>query len=442
MKNFDPRYYTLDRLSPESLVLVENGLRRLHHQYNVPDWPIDCFQLLKVIQERGIINLGYQFVQDFAPTFDAVTTYFPEINGYWIVIRTPSKNWKAFSSKRRVNFTLAHELGHIFCNHVLIPKNLKTPEKLIREDEEADEFAARLLMPEKLILRSQFSSLGELSREFLVSDSAAFIRMNNLKRLDLLKTPKESVCPKCGNDQISPAALYCDICGEFLPGGGRKGVRVIEYNRYESDEWNRVTRCLVCENVIFSIEARYCRICGTPLHNFCDSDHIFSTCTHINSSGARFCELCGSQTAYYRRKVLSDWKVEKAEYLRSITQGQVEERKKKMIYLAPSMVDSDDKLISCPVCQNTEFDSAGFYCKICGNPRANFCSDEKNENCGNLNKANARYCEYCGSKTTFFKAGLLKPWDKVLDDEKMEEETPETFPTATITADETDELPF
>ena len=34
------------------------------------------------------------------------------------------------------------------------------------EDLEADEFAARLLMPERLILKSQFSSYQELSKSF------------------------------------------------------------------------------------------------------------------------------------------------------------------------------------------------------------------------------------------------------------------------------------
>ena len=113
-----------------------------------------------------------------------------------------------------------------------------------------------------------------------------------------------------------------------------------------------------------------------------------------------------------------------------------------MIYNTSLVVDSNDKLITCPVCQNTEFDPAGFYCKICGKPRANFCADESShENCGRLNKANSRYCEYCGSKTVFFNAGLLTPWEDVPDEEKSEEQPAETN-TSGFSAVETDELPF
>ena len=46
------------------------------------------------------------------------------------------------------------------------------------DDLEADEFAARLLMPERLILKSQFSSYQELSKEFLVSDQACYKRLS------------------------------------------------------------------------------------------------------------------------------------------------------------------------------------------------------------------------------------------------------------------------
>jgi uncharacterized OB-fold protein len=133
------------------------------------------------------------------------------------------------------------------------------------EDLEADEFAARLLMPERLILKSQFSSYQELSKEFLVSDQACYKRLNNLKRLDLCRIPARDTCPQCGNSQISPVAEYCEICGEYLPAGGKQGVRIVEYTRTMADRHNRVIFCPVCGNEEFGDGAKFCKKCGAPL---------------------------------------------------------------------------------------------------------------------------------------------------------------------------------
>ena len=67
------------------------------------------------------------------------------------------------------------------------------------------------------------------------------------------------------------------------------------------------------------------------------------------------------------------------------------------------------------------------------------CSDERN--CGRTNTPNARYCEFCGSKTAFFELNLLKPWDQVPEDEKSETD-PNAVAATGFNAVETDELPF
>jgi hypothetical protein len=48
----------------------------------------------------------------------------------------------AIENRRRMNFTLAHELGHVYLNHT---------EETPHTQEEADRFAAALLMPESVI---------------------------------------------------------------------------------------------------------------------------------------------------------------------------------------------------------------------------------------------------------------------------------------------------
>ena len=271
------------------------------------------------IQEAGVIHLEIRFCERMPHGVDAVAEYDPDKERYIITIGPVPGDWKKRSSRRRINFTLAHELAHIFCGHLIIPREMKTGEQLELEELEADEFAGRLLMPERLILNSQFSSLEELSAAFWVSDQAAFIRLNNLKRLDLIRLPRRAACCICGNDHVSPAAEYCEICGTLLEGRKKKGVQVVEYRADVTDETGRPAYCPVCGNQEYSPHAAYCRICGLPAYNVCTGERAKGLCRHINAVNARYCELCGSVTEYRRRKLLRDWEQEKADYVRWIT---------------------------------------------------------------------------------------------------------------------------
>ena len=321
MELFVPRYYTLDRIPEGALARIRNSLQYVRMVCDVTDYPLDCFQLLETIREAGIIHLDVKTEGRLSDGFEASATYFPEVDSYLIVMKPVPWDWQSRSSWRRCNFTLAHELAHIFCGHLAIPEDFKTKEERDLEDMEADEFAGRLLMPEEMILKSQFRSRSELAREFLVSEAAVFIRLNNLKRLDLFQTPRQDICPVCGNDRISPVADYCGICGARLSRTGKEGVRVVEYTRAVTDKNNRMLFCPVCGNEEFSDGAQYCRICGTPAYNWCASDDDFLRCRHVNDSNARYCELCGSPTVYLRKRLLSpNWLEERNAYIRAITQ--------------------------------------------------------------------------------------------------------------------------
>lgn len=319
MRLCDKRYYSLGRLSSASLFLVNDRLKQFMRDYDV-EYPLDCFDLVQKISRRGKIDLGIETTDRLSRSFEATAVYLPEIDGYLIIMKPAPENWKQYSSWRRCNFTLAHELGHIFCGHLTIPKNLKSKEQQRLEDDEADEFAGRLLMPEGMILRSHFPVQTDLSAAFLVSDQALYKRLNNLQRLDLFHAPAPMTCPICGNDQISPIADYCEICGTYLPDAGKNGVRVVEYTSAMTMPDDRVIFCPVCGNEEYSSSARFCRICGTPAYNYCGNTDDFVDCSHINAPNARFCEKCGSKTVFAMKGILQKWQVEREEYIRAITQ--------------------------------------------------------------------------------------------------------------------------
>src|SRR5690606_18320362 len=108
----------------------------------------------------------------------------------------------------------AHEIGHIVLEHLLIPRSLKTGIELFIKEHEANEFAGRLLMPEKMLCSCNYYSIDSVAQYFIVSRSALWKRLNNMKRLDLLNSRKIQACSRCGNTRFSVFAGFCGICGQ------------------------------------------------------------------------------------------------------------------------------------------------------------------------------------------------------------------------------------
>jgi len=129
--------------------------------------------------------------------FDGLSKY---DNGYYIIYKS------GITSPFRERFTIAHELGHIFLHFSEDKKTFEDTflEKIenlniqkiaarglsnisVRKTEkEADNFAAELLMPEKIIINTIFNkntgliTISKLSEIFKVSKQAIKIRLINL----------------------------------------------------------------------------------------------------------------------------------------------------------------------------------------------------------------------------------------------------------------------
>ncbi|MCX7772100.1 MAG: ImmA/IrrE family metallo-endopeptidase [Clostridia bacterium] len=113
--------------------------------------------------------------------------------GFYLVLY----NYFASTNPGRLNWTLAHEIGHIYLEH-------KADEEL--EEREAHWFAAQLLMPE-YIIRSIEQYVGrlcssDLTKLFNVSEAAAYSRLNNLSKMYKRPPSKEEyevlrMCKPC-----------------------------------------------------------------------------------------------------------------------------------------------------------------------------------------------------------------------------------------------------
>ena len=264
--------------------LAEIRLRRFRAEFGVHYAPVDCFRLVKELAASGKIHLEWQTTRMLSDKTDAQATYFEPIQTYLIISREPPWEWKKTSAKRRCNFTMAHELGHIFCRHLQVPKEMKTPATVRMEDLEADAFAAALLMPAEILGR--FSSVTEAADALWVSESAV--------RRRLAETGvryNRRVCPQCGSEGLPPAARYCRKCGLKLQP---------EPNREEAPEitWAPppLKTCVVCGSKKPALAGGICPYCEMPRRNRCLPE--YDQPQHVVPADALYCPVCGAETLY------------------------------------------------------------------------------------------------------------------------------------------------
>ena len=289
MEKWFPGYDSVSRLDERSLFLIRSRLRRFLEGFGDRPltWPVDCFSLVRDLCFTHHLRIGILESSAFSPAFEAATAYDPETGSYLIVMRAAPENWPSRSKDRRCNFTVAHELGHVFLGHLEIPDGRKSKAWRAREDAEADEFASRLLMPEALMRQARFPSLPAMAAAFLVSEQACFHRLNNLRLLERANLGP-AVCPACGNRRISPCASWCRMCGAAV------GPRIPD----ETAMMLRLpqpARCPVCGSDVRAYGGD-CPDCGHPRNNPCQPE--YDQPRHPNPPDARYCEVCGAETLY------------------------------------------------------------------------------------------------------------------------------------------------
>lgn len=297
----NPNYLTIDKLRDSSLFLIKKIITDIRKKYKI-EYPLNCYKLLMAIQKDKDYNLLITKIDNFNNNLDGCLFYICSKDTYILNFNIKKRYNFNNSSDRRINFTLAHELGHLFLNHCKIYSDDKTEEQIKYEELEANEFAGQLLMPEKEILAINKNTHEDIAKHFNVSKSAVYIRLNNLKRLDKLSEPISFTCKICGNKNISPVANFCNVCGNILD-SDNPGENIIDY--YKSYKNKRIDSCPICNNNIFSADANFCKICGIKLDNYCHN--CYNNCENNHC----FCEECGKETSFKRHNILFDWKKEK-----------------------------------------------------------------------------------------------------------------------------------
>lgn len=115
--------------------------------------------------------------------------------------------------------------------------------------------------------------------------------------------------------------------------------------------------------------------------------------------GSRHCPICGS--------LVSPLRAEDDEAMGKIYPG--------------IKLDETGRCEECPRCKNDEHLKGANFCMICGQSAVNQCADAISYagHCPHNDPlpGNARYCPYCGAKTTFFLNGSLTSWNGESDND-------------------------
>ena len=113
--------------------------KALREYWELGDKPID--NLMRTVEQNGIV------VTTFATDTDDIDAFsqYVDVNGTDVYLIALSSNKESAS---RINFDIAHELGHILLHEWSEDEEVLTREEFKAKEKEANEFAAAFLMPE------------------------------------------------------------------------------------------------------------------------------------------------------------------------------------------------------------------------------------------------------------------------------------------------------
>lgn len=159
----------------------ENAAEQLRKEWGLGDRPIE--NMIPLLEQHGILIVCLETETD---AIDAFTQRFSLNNGDKIYVIGYSANKK---SAARIHFDLAHELGHICLHDWQEVDELEREEFKLRE-QEANQFASALLLPEKMFSRDLYNcdlsikGYSKLKRKWRTSIAALLMRAYRLGVID------------------------------------------------------------------------------------------------------------------------------------------------------------------------------------------------------------------------------------------------------------------
>ncbi len=307
---------------------------------NIYTYPLDIIKIIK--QNKWSITKYSEIANEFNCTNYEVCKNFQSNDGKThLFIENKNYNYSIIynddlimNTDERIRFTLAHEIGHIYLNHLKDFKETEIQRSGLSNksysilEREADMFARNLLCPYPLVnkilkdFKNNEENVQIINETFKISKTASKIRLrliNHDKKypfnddVSKIKILSNKYCKTCGNYKISYFHI-CDICGNYWSYTSLKYTQLMEEtNNIMQYSYYNYKRCDNCENENILENSNFCHICGIDLRNLCTNEN----CENSNISlphNARFCNLCGNKSTFLINEKLSDWKTELDQY--------------------------------------------------------------------------------------------------------------------------------
>jgi hypothetical protein len=235
--------------------------------------------------------------------------------------------------KRRINFSIAHEIGHILLGHLeefektSIERGGLTSSEYRVLETEADVFASNFLSPIPFIRKLKWSSNDVFSICNLTKDASAvrlrtlksdLNRMNDTNRLNMFLNLSEAIislmgklkCFHCGHIYNPADSSYCEICGSSLEkkqiSKRIQGEEIfsMKYDGIEMTDEGYCVECVTCKNEEINSGEEYCKICGTIIKNRCPNLDCKAA---LLPGNARHCPYCGAKSTFLLNGLLKPW---------------------------------------------------------------------------------------------------------------------------------------
>lgn len=261
--------------------------------------------------------------------------------------KSPSAEYIIFydeqiSPPERINFTLAHEFGHIFLKHHdhngILPRYLVL-KKYDPLETSADHFAGELIRPSILLTLIGIEHVSSIAAICNITSSAARIAERQICSLkNRISSPwykkhfqfyqkqfhdfiHQKHCIVCHYEFIAEHSTFCPICGNNELKWGKDKIPM-HYKTYQYSHEGKVLQCVRCENEDIEEEHTFCIICGAKTSNSCYGLWIegqngydgyyeeSKSCKRTLPPNARFCPYCGGISEYFFHEIIKPWEDE------------------------------------------------------------------------------------------------------------------------------------
>ncbi len=388
--------------------------------------------LMPYTRFMALSGMDYAAVVQFMDSDLGACAYNPQSAQYVIYFNdTLSEAWCRFTIAHELGHIFLEH--HLVAGTDILSRSMIPQAQYKEYENEANAFARNLLSPAPLarmvVKNRPDTRVADLEKAFFITSKAAETRIAFLKR-DLPYCTAE-MTEKILRIRIMEFLSSCKACGyalpevaEFCPAcGSTKRKRQFYFKRLpdpiDTDPLHSVSMCPHCGNTELSLGAIYCRICGKPAINVCEGHQRgrFAGQRHFNPHYARFCLVCGAKTVFQTYQVLR----EDIEYMHPAIE-----------YNDGVPFDENTMRIEqCPRCHNRVFGKNAQFCRICGLDLYNRCDGMEQDLNGNwyenpeamhYNPSNARYCETCGRPTFFYTQKILCDYKDFKPDEAPDDE--------------------